>query len=477
MSLSASMSNALSGLTANGRAAGVVSDNLAGALTEGFARREVDLASRPGGGVRVEGVRRIADPVLISERRTAEAATAAADLRRGALSRLEDAIGLPGETGSLPSRVTEAEAALARAAASPSSDAALNGAAQALADLAGAVRAASSTVTALRDEAEAGIARDVAALDGGLQRLAKIDERIGVLTARGVDAHALADERAVLIDALSKVVPMEVVPRPYGRVALVGEGGAILFDGRAARIGFEPGRPVMPGADVAAGTLARVTLDSREVDPPGGGPLSGGTLGAGLALRDDVLRQAQAALDDFAAELIARLGHGGPDGTIAPGASGLFTDAGAALGAAPHAPGLAGRLELNAGVDPGQGGASWRLRDGLGAAAAGPPGEARLLIGLGAALAAPRAAPGGAALDVAARAGALASDAATARLRAEADRAFAVAGAETLRAEERAGGVDTDAELQRLMLIERSFAANARVLSAIDEMMQMITRI
>ena len=91
------MSNALSGLTANGRAAGVVSDNLAGALTEGFARREVDLASRLGRRLCASrGVRRIADPVLISERRTAEAATAAADLRRGALSRLEDAIGPAG---------------------------------------------------------------------------------------------------------------------------------------------------------------------------------------------------------------------------------------------------------------------------------------------------------------------------------------------------------------------------------------------
>ncbi|MFY9466608.1 MAG: flagellar basal body rod C-terminal domain-containing protein, partial [Lentibacter algarum] len=34
-----------------------------------------------------------------------------------------------------------------------------------------------------------------------------------------------------------------------------------------------------------------------------------------------------------------------------------------------------------------------------------------------------------------------------------------------------ADGVDTDRELQRLMLIEQAYAANARVLQTVDDMM------
>ena len=37
-------------------------------------------------------------------------------------------------------------------------------------------------------------------------------------------------------------------------------------------------------------------------------------------------------------------------------------------------------------------------------------------------------------------------------------------------------GVDSDAELQNMMLIENAYAANAKMLSAIDEMMQTLLR-
>jgi flagellar hook-associated protein 1 FlgK len=42
---------------------------------------------------------------------------------------------------------------------------------------------------------------------------------------------------------------------------------------------------------------------------------------------------------------------------------------------------------------------------------------------------------------------------------------------------ELAGGVDTDAELQRLMIVEQAYAANARVIKTVDEMLDSILRI
>ena len=38
-------------------------------------------------------------------------------------------------------------------------------------------------------------------------------------------------------------------------------------------------------------------------------------------------------------------------------------------------------------------------------------------------------------------------------------------------------GVDTDAELQRLLLIEQAYAANARMIETVDDMMQALLRI
>ena len=42
---------------------------------------------------------------------------------------------------------------------------------------------------------------------------------------------------------------------------------------------------------------------------------------------------------------------------------------------------------------------------------------------------------------------------------------------------ERANGVDTDAELQKLLLIEQAYAANARLIETADEMIQTLLRI
>lgn len=42
---------------------------------------------------------------------------------------------------------------------------------------------------------------------------------------------------------------------------------------------------------------------------------------------------------------------------------------------------------------------------------------------------------------------------------------------------ELADGVDTDAELQRLILVEQAYAANARIIEVVDEMMNDILRI
>ena len=57
-----------------------------------------------------------------------------------------------------------------------------------------------------------------------------------------------------------------------------------------------------------------------------------------------------------------------------------------------------------------------------------------------------------------------------ARARSDEDRAYLTARQSTLAEQEtNATGVDTDAELQSLMLVEQAYAANARVLSVIDD--------
>jgi flagellar hook-associated protein 1 FlgK len=232
---------------------------------------------------------------------------------------------------------------------------------------------------------------------------------------------------------------------------------------------------------LASGALSGISIDGRPVRTDGTfSPLSGGSLAAAFAVRDDIAVAAQGRADGLAREIVARFQDPAADPSLAPGEAGLFTD-----GVGPFDPaseeGLAARLSVNALADPARGGDLWRLRTGLGAAAPGPVGDAALLSSLAATSSALRA-PASAALpaaglSLAGFAAELQSLASRDGLTAETELGFAAARQETLAALERRGGVDTDQEMQKLLLIEKVYAANARVISVVDDLLARLLEI
>ena len=64
------------------------------------------------------------------------------------------------------------------------------------------------------------------------------------------------------------------------------------------------------------------------------------------------------------------------------------------------------------------------------------------------------------------------SSAATNRLNAEGEAAYNKTRMDTFTAMEAQDGVDTDQEMQSLLQIERSYAANAKVIKTVDSMIQ-----
>ena len=66
---------------------------------------------------------------------------------------------------------------------------------------------------------------------------------------------------------------------------------------------------------------------------------------------------------------------------------------------------------------------------------------------------------------------------AAARLRADGEQSFSSAQNTALKELELSKGVDTDAELQELLRIEQHYAANARVITTVDELLQTLMNI
>lgn len=478
MSIASALNNAGSGLAAAARAIQVASGNVANALTPGYAPRALHLsAATSGAGVRVAGVERQTDPVLQGLLRTAGAAAAGSASQTRFWAAVETGIGLPGAAGSLSAALAGFDTALVSAADRPDLDTRLAAVAGAAGGLAAKLGSLESLVQAQRLEADAAIARDVAALNGGLERLHVLNQAVVQAQATGRPALDLLDEREALVATLSEIVPLRTAERPDGRLMVYTEGGAVLLDLQPAAVGFAPVPGMTAGMTLAGGQLSGVTVNGQPAGTGTAGPLAGGRLAAEFALRDRDGPQVQAALDALAAGLIGRFQDPATDPSTAPGAPGLFTDAGAALGG-PPAPGLAGRLALNPLADPGAGGALWRLRDGLGAAAPGPAGDGAQLRRWLEALDRPVSpAPGTAQRSLAQELDETLSGIGQARQQAEDRAIYALSAQAALHQQALEGGVDTDAEMQRLIAIETAYAANARVVQIADEMLRRLMEI
>lgn len=473
MTISSAFSNAASGLGASARAVQVASANIANALTPGYAPRTLDLvAATRGGGVQMAGISRAVDPGLLSLHRDSGAASQGAARAQAFWTAIETAVGLPGQ--GLSAALSAFDSALILASDRPDLDDRLAHVARTADGLATAMAQASATIQDQRAAADAALTRDIAVLNTGLHRVDALNDQIVRQQAAGQSTLGLLDERQALISTLSEIVPMREHPRADGRVMLFSTGGALLLDLEAAQMDFVRAGDLDATMGVGTG-LSPVTLRGHAFDGGAPGVLEGGRLAANLRLRDIDAPRAQSDLDALAANLIDRFAHPQTDSTLPAAAPGLFTDAGFLAGTSS---GLAGRLAVNSAVLPDHGGALRRLRDGIGSVAPGALGDASRLQALSGALdrrVSP--APGQPALSFAGSLGALMTRVSS--LRHDAEGAATTTAARHAEVSETllAHGVNTDAEMQRLLQIEQAYAANARVIETADAMLRRLMEI
>jgi flagellar hook-associated protein 1 len=310
-----------------------------------------------------------------------------------------------------------------------------------------------------------------------LVSIAKLNTNIASTSGGGQDISALLDQRQQLIDQVSSIVPLREIPRENGKVALYTTGGAALLDGLPSKLGFSSVSLITPDMTLASGALSGLTINGRAIDTGDKGAIAGGSLAANFAVRDDLAPAAQAELDALTRDLILRFQNPSVDPTLSATDAGLFTDGGLAFSAA-NEEGLAARIGLNAAVDASNGGAVWRIRDGIGATMPGAAGESTLFAAMQSALNDARTTASGqfagGTSDTIVLASKLMSSVAGDKLMLETETGFTTARATALYSLELEGGVDTDRELQDLLMVEQAYAANAKVIQTADDMLQIL---
>lgn len=482
MTISSAFGNANSGLTATGKRAAVVSNNIANALTPGYSRRDVAVGEvvvdGRGAGVTVNGVTRASNQALTNDRRTAEAVANRDQHVATTLATFNTALGEPDDPFSLFGQYQNLESSLRSLALTPESIPLQTQVLDAAKSLANRFNQLEAQTQTIRTNADGEIARNVGIVNDNLEQIEKLNIQISRGKVSGRDVTSLEDQRKTLIDEVSGFIPIREIARDNGKIDLMTKEGVFLLAGKPRQVEFTRATTVTSASSLAGGQLSGLSVEGIDITP--GSSASFAVAQGGLAglfqVRDEVAPDFQNKMDALASDVMQRFESADP--TILPGDPGLFTDNGAAFNIAAQT-GLAGRIMINTSVDPAQGGDLWRIRDGVGAATEGVVGNADIIFMVLDNLSAFQAPPTGAglssqgtAIDMVAN---ITSIVGTSRVSAESRLASSTASSQSLRnVEAEATAVDTDFELQQLLIIEQAYAANARVIQTASQMINLL---
>ena len=488
MTLSATLANAMTGLNAASRTADLIANNVANALTDGYGRRDIALTplqlADEGQGVRVVGITRVSDPLITGARRVAQAESGHATTLAETQERISDLVGEPGQSDALATLIDRFDTAMTAAADTPESTTLLSDAVNSANRLANKFNDVSTDLRRIRSEADAEIDRQITFVNTNLAEVERLNDEIRINTFSGSDVAALQDQRQRIVDGISDIIPIKVIQRSNNEIALYTTTGGQLLDGRPFELEFSPTKIVTQDQTIGNGALSGITVAGNAIpiaQGDGNGFYDRGSLEALFKIRDEIAPEAAVEIDALARNLIERLEGLPEDATIGATDPGLFTDSGLAFDPLLEE-GIAGRISLNASVDPTAGGEVTRLRDGLNATAVGDLGDATLLRAIQDAVQEEVTIATGTGFSGTRSIAGFATEFSGTTLfnsvSADTSAATQQARFETLSdAEANAVGVDSDAELARLLLVEQAFSANARVIQVVDELLARLLQI
>ncbi len=461
------ISTALSALQSHRKTMDVIGQNIANANTPGYTRQRAELQSvaatgatslfssgtrTPGDGVAVTTVSRAYDALMGARVDSRTADNALLSGRADTLSRLEGVTNEPGDTGlsaQLNAMWSAWSTAGDNAGKGQTTDQGADGASRAVVigrsqTVADSLRTAWTNVQQLWTTTGTQAQADVLEANTAASDIAKLNEAIqkGVVTGGG--ANELMDQRDQLVTRLAEITGSTSEPGPNGQVNVFIGGTPLVQGNRSQALKLT----LDSSATVSTATASSVGLtfaDGTKAYPPSG------SLAAQVEALTTTLPGAAKVYDQIALSVITKVNAG-----QAAGVKGDGTTAGPALFAGTSAANIT--LTSATGADlalaaPGKG-----VSDGTNAAAIATTGTAA-------------GSPDGAWSSYVAGLGASSASAAQRSTAAQQTLTSAVSD------QQGQSGVSLDEETANLISAQRAYQGAAKVLNALDQMMDVLMSI
>lgn len=317
MGLSTSLNTAISGLNATQVGIGVVSQNVSNAGTTGYVRRVVSTSDSVSGltvGTQSTQVQRLLDKIVQHQLWQEAAGAAYTSTRADVLSNVDKLYGAPGSSTALDTIYNGFTSALQALQNDPSSYSLRSSVLDSATQLASRLNTLSDGVQALRAQAENGIATAVTQVNNLLDALTNVNAKI-VGSPNDSGVAGLKDQRDLILSELSQYIDIKTSEDARGSISITTGSGTQIFDGRpAVKFGFDEHSSI--GADDqwssdptqrGVGTITLTTSSGGVIDGIANKAFRSGQIAALLDVRDKTLVQAQAQLDEIAAQLSSAL--------------------------------------------------------------------------------------------------------------------------------------------------------------------------
>ncbi|QDG77427.1 flagellar hook-associated protein FlgK [Labrenzia sp. PHM005] len=367
MSLSVALQVAQSALAARQTESAVVARNITGAQDPGYSRKSVMLStaytdSGQAGGLRVNGVSRLADSALYSSLLASTSTGSSQQAILTGLGRLAETVGDTGLEMSPAARLGELQLSLQNYASDPNNIVMAQETLQTAKNMAESLKSSSALVQDVRANADADMATSVKDINTLLGKLEDLNSVIVKGTQSGADVTDALDSRDQVLLSLSEEIGITTLDRANGDVVVYTDSGVTLFETTARSVTFAP--TTVYNATTVGNS---VIVDGVPVAGPGAiMPISSGRLHGLAELRDTTAVSYQNQLDEVARGLIEAFAESDQSLGGNPDQAGLFTWSGAPAvpATATLSVGLASDIIVNPNADPDQGGSLDRIRDG-----------------------------------------------------------------------------------------------------------------
>ncbi|RNE66690.1 flagellar hook-associated protein FlgK [Cryobacterium tepidiphilum] len=343
MSTFGGLSTAYSGLVAARQGLDVVGQNIANANTDGYTRQRVTTSAiggsaqmgmftggvRVGQGVSVDGIERLGSANLDAQVRSTAGTSGYTAVRANALSSLETSLHEPGENG-LSTQLQEFWAAWQDLSNAPGESAQSGLVLSQAGVLVTQIASGYQAVDSQWSEVRADLSGHVDELNNVASRVAELNGQIRSTLASGGNVNELLDQRGTLTTTIASLTGGALQERPDGTVDVL-VGGNLLVSGTTAQRLTVTGSSRMDQAGAAPVRLQWASSPGTPV------AIDGGEIAGGLSLlaASGPLAQAAASYNDFATQLAGQVNAIHQGGVSTTGATGLaFFGLDAALPAA-----------------------------------------------------------------------------------------------------------------------------------------------